>query len=203
MPAPSFPPVRFVQAAVILGALAAVVSTATVWRLFATRRADMARYQACQAGTRSDCEPSLFWVLAGLVPGEALGSAAVPADGATGKRVLRTSDQAPVLTSLKPEGFLSDGAGGYRVATGTRVDITATVENARRVDLRLRPAGGTDAADVVLQQLLPVDGQDHAYRAAFTWTEPRSGDLIVTAYGDPDRERTTLVVPLRVGSLAE
>lgn len=201
MSALSFPSSNVVRGFVIFGAAAAVFSTIVIWRLVDTRQNELLRYQACKQGTRKDCQPSLFWVLAGLAKPDAQGAfkTAIETDE-NKKRVNRTSDNAPILTSLRPEGFSPEGA-GYRVETGKEVDLISTIENAKRVEVRFRPKGETES--VVIKAMDAVKDKENTFEAKFVWTETRSGDLEIRAYGDPEKEQTSLLVPLTVAVVAK
>ena len=191
----------FVRAMVYFGVAVAVIAAVFAWRLASTRDQELLRFEACREGTRQDCEPSVFWVFAGLVSPDEDGRlpAAVTPDTVEQKRVIRTSDKAPVLTSVRPEGFEAEGA-GFRVKAGTKVTLTVSVENAKKVEARLRLAGSEE--EVTLQVLKPVEGQEHTYKAEFTWSETRAGDLEIFAQGEPEAEQTRLLLPLRIDAVA-
>ncbi len=203
MPAISYPASRLVKGAVIVGAVVAALGLLSIVKLSLTRDAELLRYQACANGTRQDCAPSLFWTFAGLTTNDADGTVQTGlADAnATGKRVIRTSEAAPLLTSLRPDGFLSQGASGYQVSRGTEVRLLATVERAGRVEVRLRAPGATSST--VLQVMKPVADADQAYEAKFRWNEPTGGELEIHAVGESaPTETTTLIVPLQVVEVA-
>lgn len=201
MPAMPFPTVRLVKGAVILGLVTAVFGALAVAKLSMTRQEEILRYQACANGARQDCEPSLFWVLAGLATSDdGTFQTDLPTAAETGKRVVRTSEQAPHLTSLKPEGFISDN-NGYQVTLGTKVDLVATVERAGRVEVRLRPMGA--ASTTLLQVMKPVTDKEDEYQASFTWNERQTGELEIFAVSPTVASETaTLIIPLRVVEVA-
>ncbi len=203
MPAISYPASRLVKGAVIVGAVVAGLGLLSIVKLSLTRNAELLRYQACANGSRQDCAPSLFWTFAGLTTKGADGTVQtglVPAN-ATGKRVVRTSEAAPLLTSLRPDGFISQGAQGYQVTLGTEVDLRATIERAGRVEVRLRAPGA--ATSTLVQAMKPVANADQAYEAKFRWNEPLGGELEIFATGETvPAETTTLIVPLQVVEVA-
>lgn len=199
MPAQSFAPSKAVRVFVAIGAVMTVFSAIVVLRLRSARNNELLRYQACEQGTRQDCSPSLFWLLAGLTTPEAVGTSA-NSDSQTGKRVTRTSEAAPLLTSLRPEGFSPQGA-GYRIEVGTPVDLISTIENAQRVEVRFRAVG--ESIDASLKAMEAVADQPNTYQAKFTWTETRAGELEIRAYGpQAGEEATSLFVPVTVGPVA-
>ncbi len=203
MPAISYPASRLVKGAVIVGAVVAGFGLLSIIKLSLTRDAELLRYQACANGTRQDCAPSLFWTFAGLTANDADGKAQTgfTDSNATGKRVVRTSEAAPLLTSLRPDGFISQGAVGYQVSLGTEVNLLATIERASRVEVRLRAPGA--ATSTLLQVMTPVANADQAYEAKFRWNEPLGGELEIFAAGETvPTETTTLIVPLEVVEVA-
>ncbi len=204
MPATAYPPVRLVKGAVLLGLVTALLGALAVVKLSTTRQDELLRYQACANGTRQDCEPSLFWVMAGLATADEDGTLQtdLPADGMnSGKRVVKTSEQAPLLTSLKPDGFISDGSAGYQVTLGSKVTLLATIERAGRVEARLRLPGA--ASTTLLQVMKPVAGAEDRYEASFTWNERQGGDLeIFASEATVPAETATLIIPLRVVEVA-
>lgn len=199
----TYPSSSVVRGAVILGACVAVFAGMVGWRLVSTRQSEVRRYSECSAGTRSDCEPSLFWLLAGLAQDDGSGRLR-PNDAFSGvaaqKRVMRTSDQAPVLTSVKPDGFTPEGQ-GYAVTIGNQVTLTATVENAKQVEVRFLPAGQQES--VLLKALTPVEGKEFTYEAQLPWTETRAGDLEIRAVGEKEGEQTQMFLPLRIQAVAD
>lgn len=186
-----------VRVFVYIGMVVTLASAFLAWRLIATRDQELLRYQACQQGTTEDCRPSIFWVLADLVQPDAEGRlpSVVGAAAERTKRVVRTSESAPVLTAVRPEGFTADGA-GFRVASGTRVTLTASVEGASRVEARLRLAGSEE--EILMQALTAVEGKPDTYSATFVWTEGRAGDLVMFAQGQAEADQTRLLLPLRI-----
>lgn len=201
MSALSFPVSKVIRGFVLLGAIVAVFSTIVMWRLVSTRQNELLRFQACKQGARKDCDPSLFWVLAGLAKADNQGKIQAPeAADDTKKRVNRTSDKAPILTSLRPEGFSPEGT-GYHIETGTEVNLISTIENAKRVEVRFRPTGEMES--VMLKEMVAVKDKENTYEAKFKWTETRPGDLEIRAYGDPQTEQTSLLIPVTVSAVAK
>lgn len=198
-----YPPSLLVRGAMVLGICAMAFAAVIGWRLISVREAELLRYSGCSAGTRTDCAPSFFWMLAGLARDDGSGRLQ-PNDVFTGaaaqKRIVRTSDASPVLTSVKPEGFIPEGR-GYSVAVGERVTLTVTVENAKRVEARFLPAGTQESN--VLAPLLPVEGDAFTYRGTFSWNETRGGDLEILALDEQEKERTQMFLPLRIQSVAD
>lgn len=199
----TYPSSSVVRGAVILGACVAVFAGMVGWRLVSTRQAEVRRYSECSAGTRTDCEPTLFWLLAGLAQDDGSGRLR-PNDTFSGviaqKRVVRTSDQAPVLTSVKPDGFTPEGQ-GYGVTVGTSVTLTVTVEHAKFVEARFLPAGQQESA--LLRALTPVEGKEFTYQTTFPWMETRAGDLEIRAVSEKEGEQTQMFLPLRIQAVAD
>ncbi len=187
----------FLKAFVALGVLVAGMSMVVGWRLRTMRETELSRFQACEQGVRSDCEPSLFWVLAGLVKVDTEGrpQVAFSDTGEAKKQVIRTGDSAPFLTSLRPEGLIPEGQ-GYRVVKGTDVKLRATVEGAKRVEARLKLAGSDES--VLLGEMKAVKDQPDTYELSLKWNETRLGELEIRAYGTSETERVQLLLPLRV-----
>lgn len=205
MPAVLYAPSRAIRTFIVIGAVASLFSATVVWRLRVTRNNEILRYQACEQGTRKDCQGSLFWVLAGLPdPTVAPGTQASVDQG---KRVTRTSDAAPLLTSLRPEGFTPQGQ-GYVISPGTPVNLTATIEGADRVEVRFWASGEAPSSLVgeksaLLKGMTAIKDKESTYEAAFDWTETRSGELEVRAYGpSAQEEMTSLIIPVTVGPVA-
>lgn len=191
----------FVRGMVYFGATVALVSAIFAWRIASTRDAEMVRFQACREGTRQDCRPSLFWVVAGLVTPDADGRvpAVVGTVGNEQKRVIRSSDNAPILTSVRPEGFEANGP-GFKVTKGANVSLTVSAEGAKKLEARLRLAGSEES--VLLKELTPVKDQEFTFKAEFTWEETRAGDLEVVARGESEADETKLILPLRIEAVA-
>ena len=198
MPDLSSPVSPWIKTAIAFGVLGVVISAGAAWRLTTLRETEAIRYQACEQGTRQDCEPSIFWVLAGFVKVDKEGKPQVAFSdtGEPKKQVIRTSDTAPMLTSLRPEGLIPEGQ-GYRVTVGTDVKFSATIEKAKKVEARLQPTGSDES--VLLGEMKSVKDQPDTYQFSFRWTDTRSGDLEIRAYGEPDSEQVRLLLPLRVG----
>lgn len=198
-----YPSSPVVRGAVALGVVASVLTAVVGFRLISSRQAEMQRFTECSAGSRTDCDPSLFWVLAGFAESDGAGQLQ-PVTSFSGvaaqKRVVRTSDNAPILTSVKPDGFTPEGQ-GYGVKVGTRVTLTVKVEGAAQVEARFVPAGTT--ASERIAALTAVEGQEFTYTAEFPWTETRGGDLEILAVGTKEGERTQMFLPLRIESVAE
>ena len=202
MPVASFSASRAVRVFVVLGVVASVFSAIVALKLLTAKQAELLRYQACAQGTRHDCDPSLFWVLAGLTPpGTKVSTAAVPTTSTTeGKHVVRTSDAAPLLTSLRPEGFNPVGT-GYHITAGTKANLLATIENTSGIEARFKANGQTQ--DALLMAMTPVKDKENTYEAAFVWKETRSGTLEIRALGNPATEQTSLFIPITVTQVAK
>lgn len=198
-----YPSSSIVRGAALFGICVAVFAGAVGWRLISTRQSEMRRYSECSVGTRSDCEPSFFWVLAGLARDGGSGrlqSNTVFSGTAAQKRVIRTSDQSPILTSVKPDGFTPEGQ-GYGITVGTPVTLTVTVEQAKLVEVRFLPAGQQES--LLVKALTPVAGKEFTYQATFPWTETRAGDLEIRAVGEKEGEQTQMFLPLHIQAVAD
>lgn len=198
-----YPSSSVVRGAVALGAAASLFAAFVGYRLLSNRQSELQRFADCSAGTRTDCEPSLFWVLSGLAENDGAGQlqpVTTFAGAASQKRVVRTSDDAPILTSIKPDGFTPEGQ-GYGVRVGTPVTLTVKVENAKQVEVRFLPAGTKESERIA--ELSPVQGQEFTYSAALSWAETRAGDLEILALGTKEGERTQMFLPLRIEAVAE
>lgn len=202
MQAETYPASRVVTGALVLGVIGMVAMVIVSWKLSVMRQGEILRYQACAQGSRQDCRPSLFWVLAGLAKPNGLGdlNTALPVTAQEGKRVVRSSDKAPLLTSLRPQGLTPQGV-GYAAQASSTVDLVATIEQASRVEVRYHPTGVTE--DLLLETMKPVSGKENTFEAKFTWTQGRPGELEIRAYGQADTDRTSLVVPVFVGEVAK
>ncbi|MDQ5919470.1 MAG: hypothetical protein QG668_197 [Patescibacteria group bacterium] len=186
----------FLRGCIALGVVVVLIGGVFVWRLDTTREREMARYLACEQGQRTDCEASLFWVLAGLTQTDASGRIETPfsAVGQPRKQVIATSDVAPLISSVRPEGFTPEGE-GYRVEQGKEVSLRVTTEGAKRVEVWLRLAGqqeGVKLADLALRE-----GSQDTHEATFVWQEMRAGDLEIRAIGEPETEIRRLILPLK------
>ena len=198
----TYPASPMVKGALVLGVISIAMMSIVSWKLNSSRQDEILRYQACSQGSRRDCDASLFWVLAGLAKPNGLGdlNTKLPVTAQEGKRVVRSSEKAPLLTSLRPQGLTPQGV-GYAVQASSTVDLITTIENADRVEARYHPNGSTD--DVLLEAMKPVSGKDNTFEAKFVWTQARPGELEIRAYGQTDTDRTSLIVPVSIESVAK
>lgn len=201
MPSPSydFLSTRGIRVWIFLGMLFAALSAWGSWVLLTTRHAELNRFAACKQGTRHDCEPSFFWILGDLSLEKQNGSLGASVENGSHqeeKRAVRSSDAAPTIYSVRPEGVGIDGQ-GYRIAEGAQVTFTVNAQDASIVELFFRAATeqATSSSLTVMKKSKDSEGD---FTAAFKWQQKQAGELEIRATGAQKQDQASLFIPISV-----
>ncbi len=151
---------------------------------------EIQRYSECVDGVRRDCDPSFYWLLQGwdtsVIDGSPSGMSTSTVDtteialpGTPEPRSIRSSDTAPLINSVEPQGMTLNN-GTYSAASGTTVKVKAEVDGAKTVELYLIPKtnGTAGAPKKVATMAKQADG---SYAGSFKVTNNLSADLEVRA----------------------
>ncbi len=201
MPSPSYDSLstRGIKGWIVLGVFFAILSVWGTGALLTTRQAELARFAACKQGTRHDCGSSFFWIIGDLSlerQGGSVGASVENGSHQEEKRAVRSSDAAPTIYSVRPEGVGIDGQ-GYRVAEGAQVTFTVNAQDASRIELFFRPAT-EQATSSSLTVMKKDDGSEGDFTAAFKWQQKQAGELEIRATGTQKQDQASLFIPISV-----
>jgi hypothetical protein len=188
-----------------IGVLCLILMYAVMLFIQAAFDAEQQRFADCQTHKRTDCQTSAFWILNDWSMADGVGPVAQPsapanqqtattnppAGGGNSARAYSSSLNAPHILSVTPDNMSLD-SGWYRASVGTKVTVTAVIQNAKSADLYLYAKG----SDQPLAKKIAGFTSDNkgTYTANFTVTSGLMASLEVRAYGASKDDLSSLTL---------